>query len=58
MIEHHVSDILGNHKVTRMEGNINQGDKEGKQITSTHKEFVKNKPRTYYGDKGLNGLIH
>lgn len=40
MTERQVLDTLGNFKANRKEGNIDQEDKEGRQIISTYKEFI------------------
>lgn len=58
MTERQVLDTLGNFKANRKEGNIDQEDKEGRQIISTYKEFINWKPRPFYSDEGVNGLIH
>lgn len=57
-IERQVSEALGNYRIARKEGNLNQEYKEGMQIIGPYKEFVNSKPRPFYGDEGVHDLIH
>lgn len=54
MIQCQVSDELGNLEAKNDEGS----NKEGRQLTRTYQDFLNNKPRSYYGDIGVDSMIH
>ena len=54
MIQCQVFDALGNLKDNLEEWS----DKEGSQMSKTNQDFLKSKPRLFYGDRGVDSLIH
>ena len=54
MTQHQVSDALGNIRAGKDEG----GNKEGSRLTKTYQDFISSKPRSFYGDRGVDSVIH
>lgn len=54
MIQHQVSSAMENLKARKEEGS----NKEANQIEKIYKELIESKPGPFYGDEGVNGLIH